>query len=77
MNNVKSIDGSTPVGVAVPETIALLERTLERAKSGELRSVAIAGITQNGYATTEWHSEGELFALCGAVTWLSSRIIPE
>jgi hypothetical protein len=75
MNKIKSIDGSTPAGMVVPETVELLERALEKAKSGELRSVAIAGIKQNSNALTQWHSEGELFALCGAVSWLSSRMV--
>lgn len=71
---VVSIGDMTPPDTAVPETVALLERMLARAKSGELRSVAVAGVKANGGAVTEWNHEAQFFALAGSVAWLQHRL---
>lgn len=38
----------------VPEVVAALETMLQRAKSGELRAVAIAGVTTGRGTSTGW-----------------------
>lgn len=74
MTNVKSIDGRTVQGQPVERVVELLENALKRAKSGELRSVAIAGICANFDATTAYEHEDHIFSLLGAVTYLQGRI---
>ena len=74
INNVKSIDGRTIQGQPVERVVQLLEHALNRAKSGELRSIAIAGVCANFDATTAYEHEDHIFALLGAVSYLQGRI---
>lgn len=79
MSNEKvvSLAGMTPPDMAVPETVEMLEKMLARAKSGEVRSIAMAALKANGDACTQWHSEGQLFALAGAAGCLTTRMHTE
>lgn len=75
MDKVKSIHGGiTPAGKSVEKVIQVLEETLERAKSGEIRSVAIAGVCANHSVTTTWAHEDQIFALLGGLAYLQGRI---
>lgn len=52
MSNVKQLPGApTPVSEPVPETVELIERLLERAKAGDIRSVAVAYTLNGGRGT--------------------------
>lgn len=67
--NVRRI---TPATVApVPEVIDICERLLEMAKSGELRSVVMAGmLTENRFHTViETHDLIESMGLVSMVQW--------
>ncbi len=75
MNNVKSLHGVAIPGEPVPEVVSLLEDMLKEAKSGSLRSIAVAGIQANNHVVTAWHEEGNYFSLIGALAWLSQRLI--
>lgn len=74
MSNIKSIDGRTVEGQPVARVVDLLEKALARAKTGELRSVAIAGVLGNHDATTAYEHEDHIFALLGSVSYLQARI---
>lgn len=62
------------MGQPVESVVAILEKALERAKSGELRSIALAGTLGNNDATTAYDYENGIFALLGALTYLQGRI---
>ena len=75
MDNVKAIHGGiTPKGQPVEQVVAVLEEALARAKSGELRSVALAGVCANHSVTTTWAHEDQIFALLGGLAYLQGRI---
>lgn len=59
---------------SVPGVVQLLEEILERAKAGEIRSIAIAGVTLARGSTTAWHHENDCFTLAGVVGSLNYRI---
>lgn len=74
-NKVVSLKaGTTPEGQPVERVVQLLENALKRAKSGELRSIAIAGVCGNHDATTAYEHEDHIFALLGALNYLQARI---
>ena len=55
--------------------IKILEDALQRAKSGELHAVAIAGILGNGYISTCYSSNQNAVGLMGAVQVLNNRLL--
>ncbi|API59628.1 hypothetical protein BSL82_10115 [Tardibacter chloracetimidivorans] len=57
------------------DTVVVLETMLERARKGELSSVAIAAVTRDGAATTTWSALPSAPAILGALQILSARII--
>ncbi len=71
MENVVVMPGSPiPVGVVVPETVALLEEILEKAMRGEVSSVALTYTDATSTIYTRWESNREFFKLQGAVAQL-------
>ncbi len=71
---VVSLNGEAVTGQPVPETIELLEQVLEKARSGEIRSVAVVGVKPNYHVFSCWHSEGQYYTLIGGLSWLSHRM---
>lgn len=63
-----------PVGEGIVET---LEDWLERAKAGEVSSVAIAIVNRDGSASTEWSDAPSQVLLIGAVSRLQWRLNQE
>ncbi|QIG69482.1 hypothetical protein EVB79_112 [Rhizobium phage RHph_N3_13] len=55
--------------------VELLESWLERAKSGEVQTVAIAGLTDSSSSTTQWSEIDHVQALLGALKILEARIV--
>lgn len=76
MSNVFSIEGK-PVEGATPnrETVEFLESLVERAKTGDIKAVAIAMITEADGAVTCYVSSNRKFSLIGAVSWLHQRLL--
>lgn len=75
MSNIKGIRSDiTPNGQPVELVVELLEDLLKRAKTGEVRAVAVAGVCQNGSVTSAYQHENHIFALLGGLTYLSGRI---
>lgn len=58
------------------KVVKLLEGFLERAKAGELRSIALVGLNPEG-SVSAWHHDNELQALLGAVLVVQHRILSE
>lgn len=56
------------------EVVALLEDMLARAKSGELRTAAIAGATNDGCVISGFVVKDSLFTTIGALAYLSRRV---
>ena len=76
MNKVVSLRGDIPPGEINEDVIAMFERYLDRAKSGEITSAAIGIVHSNATKIgTEWSAAvGESFMLTAAVATLSARI---
>ena len=76
MNKVVSLRGDIPPGEINEDVIAMFERYLDRAKSGEITSAAIGIVHSNATRIgTEWSAAvGESFMLTAAVATLSARI---
>lgn len=74
MEKVVAIGGCTPPDQSVPETVRLLEDMLLKARSGEIRSVAIVGVKTNGHVVSAYHSEDQYYTLLGAASWLAHRM---
>ena len=74
MGDVKTIDGTTPLGQPCLKTIAELEKLLERAKKGEIRSLAVAATLTDHHFFTTWEVEDSTAQLLGAVNHLAWRI---
>ena len=51
-----------------------VEQMLEKARSGEIRSVAVVGVKPNHHVFSCWHSEGQYYTLTGGLSWLSHRM---
>ena len=58
----------------VPEVVSLLEDMLARAKTGELRTAAIACATSDGCILTGYVVQDSLFTTMGALAYLSRRV---
>lgn len=71
MTNVTKLPGApTPEGQPVQETIELIESLLEKAKTGELRSIAVAYTDDSPAIMTVWSSNREFYKLFGGVAQL-------
>lgn len=57
--------------------VSTLEEWLERAKAGDVITVAIAGLTNENSSTTQWSEIDAVSALLGAITILEARIVRE
>jgi hypothetical protein len=57
--NVTSLFGGevAPSGQPVPEVVAFLENLLDRAKSGDIRAIAVAYVKDNGKTSAGWERE--------------------
>jgi hypothetical protein len=76
MSNIRNLPGaSLPMGEPAPDTIKLLEELLERARSGDLRSIAVAYTVGDHAMRTDWNNEHEFMELIGGVAWLQSRMV--
>lgn len=58
------------------KVVELLENFLQRAKDGDLRSVALVGLNQEG-SVSAWHHNNELQTLLGAILVVQHRILSE
>jgi hypothetical protein len=56
MSNIREVEFGKPKNAPNAEIIKILEEWLDRAKSGELAAVAIAGARSDGGQTTEFNS---------------------
>jgi hypothetical protein len=76
VNKIVSLRGDIPPGEVNEDVISMLERYLERARSGEVTSVAIGIVHSNATRIgTEWSAAiGESFMLIAAVATLNARI---
>lgn len=71
MTNVTKLPGApTPDVDPVTDTVELLEKLLAKAKTGELRSVAVAYTDCTASVMTVWNSNREFYKLLGGVTQL-------
>ena len=59
------------------EIMSVLARFEERARDGQLVSIAIAGVNRDGAASTAYVKGPELFALMGVVQHLMRRVSSE
>lgn len=76
MSNIHVMPGGTiPPGEPVKGTVELLENLLAKAKSGELRAVAVSYMLGERRVVTDWHSATDYFALIGGVGWLHQRML--
>lgn len=76
MSNIHKLPGAEVLpGEPVTDTIEVLERMLERAKTGEVRSVAMVCTLGNRDVVTDWSNNNEFFALIGGVNWLKHRML--
>ena len=72
---VVSLTGQhTPATEPVEDVVRKIEEFLVKAKSGEIRSVAIAAVTEDQRTLTVYDSENQIFQLMGAISYLSTRI---
>lgn len=60
-----------PVAADVIDT---LERMLERARAGEISSVAIAAVYRDGATTSTWSAQPSFATLLGAVHHMAFRL---
>lgn len=75
MSNIRQMPGAPlPEGSVIPQTVALLEELLEKARTGEVKSVAMAYIDGAGDVSTRWAHNKEWWALQGAVAQLLHRM---
>jgi hypothetical protein len=58
---------------ADPDVVALLEDMLSRAKSGELRTAAFAGATNDGCTITAFCGRDHMFSTLGGISYLRKR----
>lgn len=76
MSNIHVMPGGTvPPGEPVKAAVELLENLLVKAKSGELRAVAVSYMLGERRIVTDWHSDTDYFALIGGVGWLHQRML--
>lgn len=74
-NKVVSLNGAhTPATEPVADVVRKIEEMLAKAKAGEIRSVAIAAVTENERTLTVYDSENQIFQLMGALSYLQTRI---
>ena len=74
-DNVKPLfAGQLTPNQADPDVVALLEDMLSRAKTGELRTAAFAGATNDGCTTTAFCVRDHMFSTLGGVSRLSKRL---
>jgi hypothetical protein len=71
ITNVKVLDAE-PVGA---DTVAKLEEALEKARAGQLSSVALAVVYRDGTSGRAWSSAPSLSCLIGAVVRLEHALI--
>lgn len=72
---VVSLTGAhTPATEPVADVVRNIEEFLAEAKSGEIRSVAIAAVTEDERTLTVYDSENQIFQLLGALSYLETRI---
>ena len=57
-----------------PDLIETIERVLEKAKAGEVSSVAIAVVYRDGATSTTWSTPPSFATLLGAVAHLGFRM---
>ncbi len=61
-----------------PQVIELLEDMLERAKSGQIRGIAIATVNRDDCTSTVFElGDGYLAPLTGSVSYLHKRLLAE
>lgn len=71
MSNILLLPGApTPEQEPVKGTIELLEKLLESARRGEVRSIAVAWTENCSTASTDWFNNHEHYKLQGAVAQL-------
>lgn len=72
---IKAIHGAFVPGAPDERVVDLLEGYLKEAKAGNLRSVAVVGVTTDGTVTTAWRHNSDLFTMVGGVAWLQQRLV--
>lgn len=78
MSNVKQLPGAPdPETIPVQKTIEMLEHLLERAKRGDVRSLAVVYTDGGKKVVTDWHNNGQYMTLVGGVSWLINRMHQE
>lgn len=76
MSNVKQLPGApTPDNAPVPETVALIEKMLDLAKKGDIRSVAVAYTLDGRGTITNWHNNNEFYVLMSSVAVLHHEML--
>ncbi len=76
MSNVKQLPGApTPDNAPVPEIVELIEKMLELAKKGDIRSVAVAYTLDGRGCITNWHNNGEFYVLMSSVAVLHYEML--
>lgn len=68
-------EGTDIPGQQNDAVVAILENMLERAKSGEVVSIAISGYTADDGIVSVFHSGNHLFALLGAIDYCKLRVL--
>lgn len=75
MSNVSALPGvPTPEGEVVQCVVELLEELLEKAKAGEITSVAVAWTNHTDNCYTKWAHNYQWWKLVGCVSQLTYRM---
>lgn len=59
----------------MPETVELIEKMLELAKKGDIRSVAVAYTLDGRGTITNWHNNNEFYVLMASVSVLHHEML--
>jgi hypothetical protein len=73
MTNI--VELKTRTTIVNESCVELLEEWLERARSGEIHTVAIAGLTDQSSSITQWSEIDHVQALLGALRILEARVV--
>lgn len=75
MNKIAKLDVVPAQKIVQESVVEVLERALDRAKAGEIQSIAVAGINEAGFAITNFSLTRSRFEMIGAIALLHDTIM--
>lgn len=75
--NINVLEFKSRPKIVNESCVETLQDWLEKAKAGEVVTVAIAGITGDGASLTQWSEIDHVQALLGAITILEAKVVRE